>query len=167
MYSGIPAIPLPRSPGCHYPSFGVGRFAPGSGIDKYELNRRWHYMILNFCSFIYHVWDIEIYVWICNCCDSVIVSLNKQVIEKKESSSCHQWKRNDKGRVVECTECKQRRFCIPCLSKWYNFLLFHLLRSIGLISYLCYWDCANYMFEFRLMKYWSKYVFLLCLVKVS
>jgi hypothetical protein len=164
MYSGIPAIPLHGMPLSQFWGWPLR-----SGIRDRQVwvDRRWHYMILNFCSFIYHVWDIEIYVWICNCCDSVIVSLNKQVIEKKESSSCHQWKRNDKGRVVECTECKQRRFCIPCLSKWYNFLLFHLLRSIGLISYLCYWDCANYMFEFRLMKYWSKYVFLLCLVKVS
>ncbi|MCH79503.1 lysine-specific demethylase 3B [Trifolium medium] len=45
--------------------------------------------------------------------------VEQKVIEKKESSSCHQCKRNVKGRVVRCTKCKQRRFCIPCLTKWY------------------------------------------------
>ncbi|KAK4765260.1 hypothetical protein SAY86_026350 [Trapa natans] len=36
-----------------------------------------------------------------------------------ESSMCHQCQRNDKGRVVRCTKCKTKRFCIPCITTWY------------------------------------------------
>ncbi|WJX21571.1 hypothetical protein P8452_10985 [Trifolium repens] len=43
---------------------------------------------------------------------------NSKGIEE-ESTTCHQCKRNDKGRVVRCTNCKRRRFCIHCLTKWY------------------------------------------------
>ncbi|KAK2458981.1 lysine-specific demethylase JMJ25 [Trifolium repens] len=43
---------------------------------------------------------------------------NSKWIEE-ESTICHQCQRNDKGRVVRCTNCKQKRFCIPCLTKWY------------------------------------------------
>ncbi|KAL9356700.1 hypothetical protein Peur_049953 [Populus x canadensis] len=32
---------------------------------------------------------------------------------------CHQCQRNDKGRVVRCLKCKRKRYCIPCLTKWY------------------------------------------------
>uniref|UniRef100_A0A6N2M9C2 RING-type domain-containing protein n=1 Tax=Salix viminalis TaxID=40686 RepID=A0A6N2M9C2_SALVM len=32
---------------------------------------------------------------------------------------CHQCQRNDKGRVVRCLKCKRKRYCIPCLMKWY------------------------------------------------
>ncbi|GFP84407.1 lysine-specific demethylase jmj25 [Phtheirospermum japonicum] len=32
---------------------------------------------------------------------------------------CHQCQRNDKGRVVRCTECKTKRYCEPCMKTWY------------------------------------------------
>ncbi|XP_021750700.1 lysine-specific demethylase JMJ25-like [Chenopodium quinoa] len=38
---------------------------------------------------------------------------------KIDSDMCHQCQRNDKGRVVRCTNCKTKRFCIPCLGNWY------------------------------------------------
>ncbi|KAL1805279.1 hypothetical protein ACET3Z_028347 [Daucus carota] len=40
---------------------------------------------------------------------------------KKESepNTCHQCKRNDKGRVVKCTKCKKKRYCVPCMTTWY------------------------------------------------
>ncbi|KAL8141948.1 hypothetical protein V2J09_014980 [Rumex salicifolius] len=36
-----------------------------------------------------------------------------------ERTTCHQCKRNDKGRVVWCTKCGTKRFCIPCMTTWY------------------------------------------------
>ncbi|XP_021735438.1 lysine-specific demethylase JMJ25-like isoform X1 [Chenopodium quinoa] len=38
---------------------------------------------------------------------------------KIDSDMCHQCQRNDKGRVVRCTNCKTKRFCIPCIGNWY------------------------------------------------
>ncbi|XP_040996217.1 lysine-specific demethylase JMJ25-like [Juglans microcarpa x Juglans regia] len=38
---------------------------------------------------------------------------------EEESLMCHQCQRNDKGRVVRCTSCKRKRYCIPCLDRWY------------------------------------------------
>ncbi|KAK7280613.1 hypothetical protein RJT34_25678 [Clitoria ternatea] len=38
---------------------------------------------------------------------------------EEESNMCHQCQRNDKGRVVRCTLCKRKRYCIPCLKAWY------------------------------------------------
>ncbi|KAK1382774.1 hypothetical protein POM88_020509 [Heracleum sosnowskyi] len=35
------------------------------------------------------------------------------------SVMCHQCQRNDKGRVVTCGNCKWKRFCVPCMTKWY------------------------------------------------
>ncbi|KAG5245258.1 lysine-specific demethylase JMJ [Salix suchowensis] len=32
---------------------------------------------------------------------------------------CHQCQRNDNGRVIRCLKCKRKRYCIPCLTKWY------------------------------------------------
>jgi len=32
---------------------------------------------------------------------------------------CHQCQRNDKGRVVRCTKCKRKRFCVFCINNWY------------------------------------------------
>ncbi|CAK8574222.1 unnamed protein product [Lathyrus sativus] len=50
---------------------------------------------------------------------------NKKVIcNEGDSSMCHQCQRNDKGRVVRCTKCKRKRFCIPCITNWYTLLLF-------------------------------------------
>ncbi|CAN4112918.1 unnamed protein product [Withania somnifera] len=36
-----------------------------------------------------------------------------------ESNMCHQCQRNDKGRVVRCTKCKTKRYCVPCMTTWY------------------------------------------------
>ncbi|KAG8383963.1 hypothetical protein BUALT_Bualt04G0068500 [Buddleja alternifolia] len=36
-----------------------------------------------------------------------------------ESNMCHQCQRNDKGEVVRCTECTTKRYCIPCIERWY------------------------------------------------
>ncbi|OMO80621.1 hypothetical protein CCACVL1_12849 [Corchorus capsularis] len=40
---------------------------------------------------------------------------------KKFSNSlmCHQCQRNDSGRVVNCTKCYNKRYCIPCITRWY------------------------------------------------
>ncbi|KAL2939062.1 Lysine-specific demethylase JMJ25 [Bienertia sinuspersici] len=38
---------------------------------------------------------------------------------KIDSNMCHQCQRNDKGRVVRCTKCKTKRFCIPCIGNWF------------------------------------------------
>ncbi|KAG9139143.1 hypothetical protein Leryth_019112 [Lithospermum erythrorhizon] len=35
------------------------------------------------------------------------------------SNMCHQCQRNDKGRVVRCTKCKKKRYCVPCMVTWY------------------------------------------------
>ncbi|CAL4934684.1 unnamed protein product [Urochloa decumbens] len=32
---------------------------------------------------------------------------------------CHQCQRNDKGRVVWCNSCNKKRFCVPCIQRWY------------------------------------------------
>ncbi|KAG4394810.1 hypothetical protein GLYMA_20G104900v4 [Glycine max] len=45
----------------------------------------------------------------------------KQWIEE-ESLMCHQCQRNDKGRVVRCTRCKRKRFCVHCIENWYPHL---------------------------------------------
>ncbi|PIA35430.1 hypothetical protein AQUCO_03500063v1 [Aquilegia coerulea] len=44
-----------------------------------------------------------------------IIYYRKQV----GSSMCHQCQRNDKGKVVRCKKCKEKRYCFPCLQKWY------------------------------------------------
>ncbi|XP_073296421.1 lysine-specific demethylase JMJ27-like isoform X2 [Primulina huaijiensis] len=36
-----------------------------------------------------------------------------------ERNTCHQCKRNDKGRVVRCTRCEKRRYCVLCITRWY------------------------------------------------
>ncbi|XP_022742611.1 lysine-specific demethylase JMJ25-like isoform X2 [Durio zibethinus] len=41
----------------------------------------------------------------------------------KDSLMCHQCQRNDKGRVVNCTRCKRKRYCIPCITNWYPQML--------------------------------------------
>ncbi|KAL5707628.1 hypothetical protein ACHQM5_018509 [Ranunculus cassubicifolius] len=37
----------------------------------------------------------------------------------QESLMCHQCQRNDRGEVVRCVECGSKRFCFPCIKKWY------------------------------------------------
>ncbi|XP_074273957.1 lysine-specific demethylase JMJ26-like [Silene latifolia] len=38
---------------------------------------------------------------------------------KIDSTMCHQCQRNDKGRVVRCTKCKTKRYCVHCIGNWY------------------------------------------------
>ncbi|CAO2812755.1 unnamed protein product [Amaranthus hypochondriacus] len=45
--------------------------------------------------------------------------LDETVGIKINLNTCHQCHRNDKGRVVKCTKCKMKRFCIPCITTWY------------------------------------------------
>ncbi|KAL4590418.1 hypothetical protein LXL04_003347 [Taraxacum kok-saghyz] len=38
---------------------------------------------------------------------------------KIESNVCHQCRRSDRGRVVRCQRCTIKRYCVPCMKKWY------------------------------------------------
>ncbi|PWA78803.1 JmjC domain-containing protein [Artemisia annua] len=35
------------------------------------------------------------------------------------SNMCHQCQRNDKGDVVRCQNCQTKRYCYPCMKRWY------------------------------------------------
>ncbi|XP_020112685.1 lysine-specific demethylase JMJ25-like isoform X1 [Ananas comosus] len=39
-----------------------------------------------------------------------------------DARMCHQCQRNDKGRVVNCEKCVHKRFCVPCITRWYPHL---------------------------------------------
>ncbi|XP_071726407.1 lysine-specific demethylase JMJ29-like isoform X2 [Rutidosis leptorrhynchoides] len=41
------------------------------------------------------------------------------VDENGKPLTCHQCKRNDKGRVVICGNCKTKRYCVMCMPTWY------------------------------------------------
>ncbi|XP_043717895.1 lysine-specific demethylase JMJ25-like [Telopea speciosissima] len=49
----------------------------------------------------------------------------------EESTMCHQCQRNDKGRVVLCKNCRRKRYCVPCMQRWYPTL------TEGSIENLC------------------------------
>ncbi|PIN05091.1 putative transcription factor 5qNCA, contains JmjC domain [Handroanthus impetiginosus] len=40
----------------------------------------------------------------------------------RSDNNCHQCHRNDKGRIVRCTKCGRRNYCISCITKWYTSL---------------------------------------------
>ncbi|KAG6499453.1 hypothetical protein ZIOFF_039241 [Zingiber officinale] len=42
--------------------------------------------------------------------------IKKKKLIGSDALMCHQCQRNDKGRVVWCTSCDKKRFCIPCIS---------------------------------------------------
>eukprot|EP01018_Ginkgo_biloba_P010516 Gb_24423 [translate_table: standard] len=44
---------------------------------------------------------------------------NTESLGEAESRMCHQCQRNDKGRVIRCSKCKRRRYCLPCVERWY------------------------------------------------
>uniref|UniRef100_A0A0C9RXT6 TSA: Wollemia nobilis Ref_Wollemi_Transcript_5242_3829 transcribed RNA sequence n=1 Tax=Wollemia nobilis TaxID=56998 RepID=A0A0C9RXT6_9CONI len=46
-------------------------------------------------------------------------SKNTGTLGEAESTMCHQCQRNDRGRVVRCSKCKRKRYCLSCISKWY------------------------------------------------
>ncbi|KAG0548632.1 hypothetical protein BDA96_01G183200 [Sorghum bicolor] len=43
----------------------------------------------------------------------------KKMLTGDNALMCHQCQRNDKGRVVWCNSCKNKRFCVPCIQRWY------------------------------------------------
>ncbi|CAL4926134.1 unnamed protein product [Urochloa decumbens] len=43
----------------------------------------------------------------------------KKMLTGDEALMCHQCQRNDKGRVVRCLTCRNKRFCVPCIERWY------------------------------------------------
>eukprot|EP00249_Psilotum_nudum_P017942 c26562_g1_i2 orf=1-2001(-) len=36
-----------------------------------------------------------------------------------QSKMCHQCQRNDKGKVINCQKCARKRYCLPCIARWY------------------------------------------------
>ncbi|CAH9070267.1 unnamed protein product [Cuscuta europaea] len=46
-------------------------------------------------------------------------STNRRTGNELWKNTCHQCKRNDKGRTVRCTSCNTRRYCLVCISRWY------------------------------------------------
>ncbi|KAM7523476.1 hypothetical protein LguiA_013378 [Lonicera macranthoides] len=51
-----------------------------------------------------------------------------------DSNTCHQCKRNDKGRVVRCLKCSRKRFCVPCMTRWYYYKHTSLLLLLRFIK---------------------------------
>ncbi|OVA06274.1 zinc finger protein [Macleaya cordata] len=51
--------------------------------------------------------------------DGESVAKDKNKGKERQSLMCHQCQRNDKGSVVFCSNCKRKRYCYICLSKWY------------------------------------------------
>ncbi|CAL5354369.1 unnamed protein product [Camellia sinensis] len=47
------------------------------------------------------------------------VGIGRHPGNKIKSLMCHQCQTSKKGRVVRCQKCKIKRFCIPCLIRWY------------------------------------------------
>uniref|UniRef100_A0A0D9YKL0 JmjC domain-containing protein n=1 Tax=Oryza glumipatula TaxID=40148 RepID=A0A0D9YKL0_9ORYZ len=43
----------------------------------------------------------------------------KKMLTGENALMCHQCQRNDKGRVVWCKTCNNKRFCVPCINQWY------------------------------------------------
>ncbi|XP_062211756.1 lysine-specific demethylase JMJ26-like [Phragmites australis] len=43
----------------------------------------------------------------------------KKMLTGENALMCHQCQRNDKERVVWCMSCKNKRFCVPCMQRWY------------------------------------------------
>ncbi|KAG5588431.1 hypothetical protein H5410_048865 [Solanum commersonii] len=43
--------------------------------------------------------------------------------KKGESKMCHQCQRSDKERVVCCSKCKVKRYCLACINRWYPGML--------------------------------------------
>ncbi|KAK1426058.1 hypothetical protein QVD17_14726 [Tagetes erecta] len=43
----------------------------------------------------------------------------QQINGVDQPKSCHQCHRSDKQRVLHCTKCKSKRYCIDCITKWY------------------------------------------------
>ncbi|PKA62760.1 lysine-specific demethylase 3 [Apostasia shenzhenica] len=68
---------------------------------------------------------------------------NQAVIEKKmltrdDALMCHQCQRNDKGDVVRCTSCRKKRYCYPCMRRWYPLLT---AEDIAASCPVCRFNC--------------------------
>ncbi|KAJ7539676.1 hypothetical protein O6H91_11G105000 [Diphasiastrum complanatum] len=49
-------------------------------------------------------------------------NLHSQIEEEHRSEGsrmCHQCQRNDKGKVAFCLQCNRKRYCHPCIDRWY------------------------------------------------
>ncbi|XP_020682113.1 lysine-specific demethylase JMJ25 isoform X1 [Dendrobium catenatum] len=46
----------------------------------------------------------------------------KKMLKGDDALMCHQCQRNDKGDVVWCQACQRKRFCYPCMKRWYPHL---------------------------------------------
>ncbi|XP_042500366.1 lysine-specific demethylase JMJ25-like [Macadamia integrifolia] len=55
----------------------------------------------------------------------------------EDSSMCHQCQRSDKERVVMCNNCRRKRYCVPCIERWYPQL------TEDAIVNLCPFCCGN------------------------
>lgn len=43
----------------------------------------------------------------------------KKKLTGEDALMCHQCQRNDKGRVIWCLSCNRKRYCAPCVERWY------------------------------------------------
>ncbi|XP_012704397.3 lysine-specific demethylase JMJ25 isoform X1 [Setaria italica] len=43
----------------------------------------------------------------------------KKMLTGEQALMCHQCQRNDKGKVIWCNACRNKRFCVPCIERWY------------------------------------------------
>lgn len=64
-----------------------------------------------------------------------------------ESNMCHQCQRNDKGRVVRCLQCKRKRYCVHCMTRWYKTMNEYSTKicvwaDTFLDFYLSFWICV-------------------------
>ncbi|XP_039134514.1 lysine-specific demethylase JMJ25-like isoform X1 [Dioscorea cayenensis subsp. rotundata] len=47
----------------------------------------------------------------------------KKLLRGEDALMCHQCQRNDKGPVISCSKCRKKRYCLPCVHRWYPLLL--------------------------------------------
>ncbi|XP_028554209.1 lysine-specific demethylase JMJ25-like isoform X2 [Dendrobium catenatum] len=43
----------------------------------------------------------------------------RKLLTGEDALMCHQCQRNDKGAVVRCMACQRKRYCYPCIKRWY------------------------------------------------
>ncbi|PKA67037.1 Ribonuclease E/G-like protein, chloroplastic [Apostasia shenzhenica] len=56
-------------------------------------------------------------------------SSKRKILTGDDALMCHQCQRNDKGDVVRCATCTKKRFCYPCMTRWYVVFFFFSLSS--------------------------------------
>jgi lysine-specific demethylase 3 len=64
----------------------------------------------------------------------------KKMLTGENALMCHQCQRNDKGRVIWCKSCNNKRFCEPCMKRWYAKLSqsCHLLIGLPISIVSCH-----------------------------